>query len=75
MLPIFDLVIIVLKCVAEINLKKGYLQMDIVETEKSILREAGFYYIRKSENGTYCATHNITTYYGLYIIDGTVRQS
>jgi len=40
-----------------------------------ILKEQGFFFIRRSSDGTYIAVHNKTTYYGLYVDGaGVVRQ-
>jgi hypothetical protein len=48
-----------------------------MEQEQDILtlRHAGFFWIKKSKDGTYCATHNKTTYHGLYIVNGIIKQA
>jgi len=42
--------------------------------DEKILSKQGFYFIKKLNDGTYVAEHNKTTYYGLYIDKGVVRQ-
>jgi hypothetical protein len=39
-----------------------------------ILKQQGFSFIKKLSNGTYVAQHNKTTYYGLYVEAGKIRQ-
>jgi hypothetical protein len=39
-----------------------------------VLKNQGFFFIKKLADGTYKAQYNNTTYYGLYIIGNVVKQ-
>lgn len=41
---------------------------------ETILRQKGFEFIRQLKDGTYVAQYRNTTYYGLYTLNGIVRQ-
>jgi len=55
--------------------ERGTNKTNMQEAIMDILKEQGFFFIRRSSDGTYIAVHNKTTYYGLYVDGaGVVRQ-
>jgi hypothetical protein len=41
---------------------------------EEVLRKQGFCFIRRLGDGTYVAQYRNITYYGLYVVDGVVKQ-
>lgn len=43
-------------------------------SDYDFLKRQGFYLLKKMNDGTFIGEYNKTTYYGLYVDNGVVRQ-